>query len=117
MNIAIITGGACVDACVFDSMDTAREFLEAGVWPGADDVTELPEGYGIGDSYDAATREWSKAPAPAEPEPAPSEPTIEERLASAEAENRRQAAVIEAQTQSMSMLEDCIVEMAGVVYA
>lgn len=57
------------------------------VWPGADMVLELPDGYGIGDSYDAATGEWTKAPAP-EPEPPVDppvpQPTIEERVTALE---------------------------------
>ena len=120
MNIAIISSGKVTDACVFDDFSTAQDFLSMGVWPGAEMVLELPDGYGIGDSYDAATGEWTKAP---EPEPEPPidppepEPTVEERLAAAEDKNRVLEAKVKAQNESITMLEDCIVEMAGVVYA
>ena len=87
MDIAIIGGGKVTDACVFDDFATAQDFLGMGVWPGAEMVLELPDGYGIGDSYDAATGEWTKAPEP-EPEPPidPPEPTpaLEERVAALE---------------------------------
>ena len=87
MNIAIISGGKVTDACLFDDLATAQDFLGMGVWPGAEIVLELPDGYGIGDSYDAAKGEWTKAPEP-EPEPPidPPEPTpaLEERVAALE---------------------------------
>ena len=87
MNVAIISGGKVTDACVFDDLATAQDFLGMGVWPGAEIVLELPDGYGIGDSYDAATGEWTKAPAP-EPEspvdPPEPEPALEERVAALE---------------------------------
>ena len=90
MNIAIISGGKVTDACLFDDLVTAQDFLDMGVWPGAEMVLELPEDYGIGDSYDAASGTWTKAPAP-EPEPPvdppePPEPTpeLEERVAALE---------------------------------
>lgn len=120
MNVGIIKSGTVVNAAVFDSFDDAQAFFEAGVWPDAECVLELPEGYGIGDSYDAQTGEWTKAPAPEPPEPEPEpEPglTLEERLEATEAENKQLKAQVKAQSQSLLMLEDCLVEMAGVVYA
>lgn len=88
MNIAIISGGKVTDACLFDDLATAQDFLGMGVWPGAEMVLELPEGYGIGDSYDAASGAWTKAPAPEPPvdPPMPPEPTtaLEERVAALE---------------------------------
>lgn len=114
MNVGIIKGGTVVNAAVFDSFDDAQAFFEAGVWPDAEAIVELPDGYGIGDSYDAQTGEWTKAPAPEPPEP---EPTLEERLEATEEENRQLKAQVKAQSQSLLMLEDCLVEMAGVVYA
>jgi hypothetical protein len=72
MNIGIIKDTLCIDAAVFETIETAQRFLADGVWTDADDVRELPEGYGIGDSFiDGA---WVKAP---EPEPGP-EPSPEE---------------------------------------
>lgn len=120
MNVAIITDGVVENSCVFDDILTAQEFLTANVWPGAEVVIELPESYGIGDSYNAQTGEWTKAPAPEEPEepePPEPEPTLEERLEATEEENRQLKAQVKAQSQSLLMLEDCLVEMAGVVYA
>ena len=53
-----------------------------------------------------------------EPEPAPEpEPTVEERVNALEAENKELRAKLAAAVESGTMLEDCIVEMAGVVYA
>ena len=86
MNIAIISGGKVTDACLFDDLATAQSFLTAGVWPGAEMVLELPDGYGIGDSYDAALGTWTKAPEPEPEPPMPPEPTtaLEERVAALE---------------------------------
>ena len=85
MNIAIIKDNLCVNIALFDSLTTAQTFLTAGVWPDADAVVELPDGYGIGDMYDGTT--WTKAPEPEpeEPEPGP-EPTatLEERVTAIE---------------------------------
>jgi len=61
MNIAIIKDGICKDSATFGNIETAKAFLERGVWD-ADSVVELPKGYGIGDSFDGAT--WTKAESP-----------------------------------------------------
>jgi len=80
MNIAIIQDGACVNVAVFESLSTAQLFLQDGVWQGAEDVAELPEGYGIGDFYDGST--WEKAPVLAPPEPPnPPKPPVSENRA------------------------------------
>ena len=50
MNIAVIKDGVCVNVCVFQDLKTAQSFLKANVWPGASEVLEAPDGYGIGDS-------------------------------------------------------------------
>lgn len=85
MNIAIIKDGTCINIALFDSLETAQSFLTAGAFE-ADSVVELPNGYGIGDSYDGTT--WTKAPEPVEPEPEPEpvepEVTLEERVAAIE---------------------------------
>lgn len=79
MNIAIIKDGTCINIALFDTLETAQSFLTAGVYD-ADAVVELPDGYGIGDSYDGSA--WAKAPEP-EPEPEPTA-TLEERVTAIE---------------------------------
>jgi len=71
MNIGIIKQTLCVDAAVFEDISTAQAFLERGVWD-ADEVHELPPGFGIGDSYTGG--EWVKAPVPEPPDPPEPEP-------------------------------------------
>ena len=51
-----------------------------------------------------------------EPEPEP-EPTTEERVAALEAENKTLKAQVSAQSEQMDFYEECIAEMATVVYA
>ena len=53
---------------------------------------------------------------PVEPEPDP-EPTTEERVAALEDENAMLKAQITAQSDQMDFYEDCIAEMASIVYA
>lgn len=79
MNIAIIKDNLCINIALFDSLETAQSFLTAGVYD-ADAVVELPDGYGIGDSYDGSA--WTKAPEP-EPEPEPTA-TLEARVTAIE---------------------------------
>lgn len=60
---------------------------------------------------------WTPLPIP-EPEPEPEpEPTPEERIAALEAENKTLKAQVSAQSDQMDFYEDCIAEMATVVYA
>lgn len=81
-------------------------------------LVEAPEDIIFGDHYEASTATWIRdsflrdEPAPPDPEPTP-----EERLAALERENKTLTAQLEAMIQSNQMLEDCLVEMAGVVYA
>jgi len=51
MNIAVLKQERIIDCLVFDSLDTAQLFLQQGIFNNADDVKELPEGFGIGDKY------------------------------------------------------------------
>ena len=84
MNIAVITKKICTDVAAFADLQTAELFLEQGAWPEADTVTELPDGYGIGDGYDKG--KWKSnprpepPPTPEPPEPDPDEITAEEAL-------------------------------------
>lgn len=47
----------------------------------------------------------------------PSDPTLDERVTSLENENKILTAQIQAQSESTDFLEDCLVEMANIVYA
>ena len=115
MNIAIIKDGKCVNIALFDGLETAQSFLAAGVYD-ADSVVELPDGYGIGDSY--ADGAWTKAPSeqPEPVEPVEPTPTLGERLTAAEKQNKLLSAQIKAQSERTEFLEDCIAEMATLVY-
>jgi len=84
MIVAVIKDNVCVNTVVFEDLKTAQEFLDGGVWPEADSVEELPDGYGIGDKI--IDGEWVKdeleiiEPEP-EPEPEPNlEPTAKDIL-------------------------------------
>ena len=60
---------------------------------------------------------WTAGTIP-EPEPEPElEPTTEERVAALEAENKLLKEQVSAQSDQMDFYEDCIAEMATVVYA
>ena len=117
MNIAVIKDGVCVNVCVFQDLKTAQSFLKANVWPGASEVLEAPDGYGIGDSY--ADGAWTKAPSeqPEPVEPVEPTPTLGERLTAAESKNKLLSAQVQAQSERVEFLEDCIAEMAMQVYA
>lgn len=52
-----------------------------------------------------------------EPEPEPEQPSDSERLAALEEENTLLKAQVSAQSDQMDFYEDCIAEMAAVVYA
>jgi len=62
MDVGVLKTGLCVDAAVFNDLTAAQQFLAGGVWPEADDVQELPCGYGIGDSFTDGA--WVKAEQP-----------------------------------------------------
>ena len=51
------------------------------------------------------------------PEPVEPEPTTEERVTALESENAMLKAQVSAQSDQMDFYEDCIAEMAAVVYA
>ena len=60
---------------------------------------------------------WTPLPIP-EPEPEPDpQPTTEERVAALEAENKLLKEQVSAQADQAEFYEDCIAEMATVVYA
>ena len=74
MNIAVLKEGLVINSVVFDDVEKAEEFLNLGIWPEADAVMELPEGFGIGDSY--INDEWINQEQP-EPEPGEFEPSTD----------------------------------------
>lgn len=53
----------------------------------------------------------------APPTPEPPSPTTDERVAALESENAMLKAQVNAQSDQMDFYEDCIAEMAAVVYA
>lgn len=81
MNIAILKNSEVIDTAIFNDLATAREFLTQGIWPGADEVAELPAGFGVGDFYEDG--EWQKKE-PDPIDPVPQAPTPEERLTAIE---------------------------------
>ena len=131
MKVFHIVGGWC-------HLDATSQFPRAastvGRFPPSDLFVEAPdhgfEGWGYdpeqeGDArflqpeppegwlYDAGTGTFYP-----EGDIAPSQqPTDAQRLAALEAENKELRAKLAAAVESGAMLEDCIVEMAGVVYA
>ena len=58
VTLAILREGEVIDVAEFQDMNTAEKFLQEGVWPQADAVAILPEGFGLLDAYDKG--EWSK---------------------------------------------------------
>ena len=51
------------------------------------------------------------------PEPTDPAPTVEDRMAALEAENKLLTAQVAAQSDQLDFYEDCIAEMASIVYA
>ena len=91
---------------------TEAEASAVGSWAPANEDTVIGDTYVNGEWQQTGNREPTEPPEP----PAP-RPTTEERLAALERENKTLQAQLEASIQSNQMLEDCLVEMAGVVYA
>ena len=91
---------------------TEAEASAVGSWVPATDDTFVGDTYVNGEWHQTGNREPTEPPEP----PAP-QPTTEERLAELEQQNKILQAQLEASIQSNQMLEDCLVEMAGVVYA
>ena len=69
--------------------------------------------FGAVPSYDGASISEAYEPPPA-PDPGP---TTEDRVAALEAENKALKAQVSAQSEQMDFYEECIAEMASVVYA
>ena len=72
----------------------------------ADEIGALP-------GYDGAAIGGAYTPPPPEPEP----PTTDERLEKLEAENKLLREQVSAQADQAEFYEECIAEMAAIVYA
>ena len=94
MNYLLIENGVVVNIIICEDDETAALF---GAVPSY-------EGAAIGGAYD---------PPPPEPEP----PTTDERLEKLESENKLLREQVSAQADQAEFYEDCIAEMAAVVYA
>lgn len=91
---------------------TEAEASAVGSWVLATEDTFVGDTYVNGEWQQTGNREPTEPP-----EPPAQQPTTEERLAALEKENKTLQAQLEASIQSNQMLEDCLVETAGVVYA
>ena len=62
MEIAVIKYDICINVAVCGDLSTAEELFALGAFSGADGISPLPGGYGIGDSV--AEGVWTKAVLP-----------------------------------------------------
>lgn len=95
-----------MDYCILDSDNLITNIIVC-----EDDVTAAE--FGAVPSYDGASIGTAYEP-PAPPDPAP---TTEDRVAALESENKTLKAQVSAQSEQMDFYEECIAEMASVVYA
>lgn len=95
-----------MDYCILDSDNLITNIIVC-----VDDTTAAE--FGAVPSYDGARIGAAYEPPPA-PEPAP---TTEDRVAALESENKTLKAQVSAQSEQMEFYEECIAEMASVVYA
>ena len=92
MNYCIVNADGIIEnIIVCESDEVAAQFGAAASYDGAD----------IGEAYN----------------PPPPPPTTEERVAALESENKTLKAQVSAQSEQMDFYEECIAEMATVVYA
>lgn len=88
-----------MDACIVESNIIVNVVvLPDGADPAAFGCKPLPPGKWIGDEYDSAASQ-------------------EKRIAELEEENKTLKAQVSAQSEQMDFYEECIAEMASVVYA
>ena len=88
-----------MDACIVENNIIVNVVvLPDGAGPAAFGCKPLPPGKWIGDEYD-------------------SDATQAQRIAELEAENKTLKAKVSAQSEQMDFYEECIAEMASVVYA
>lgn len=80
-------------------------------------IREIVEGEGgVTASVTPNTESWEAWKASL-PEPTDPAPTVEDRMAALEAENKLLTAQVAAQSDQLDFYEDCIAEMASIVYA
>lgn len=91
---------------------TEAEASAVGSWAPANEDTVVGDTYVNGEWQLTGNREPVEPPEPPTPQP-----TTDERVEVLERENKTLQAQLEAMIQSNQMLEDCLVEMAGIVYA
>lgn len=91
---------------------TEAEASAVGSWVPATEDTFIGDAYINGEWQQTGNREPTEPP-----EPPTLQLTTEERLAALERENEALQSQLAASIQSNQMLEDCLVEMAGAVYA
>lgn len=88
-----------MDACIVESNIIVNVVvLPEGADPAAFGCKPLPHGKWIGDEYDSAASQ-------------------EKRIVELEEENKTLKAQVSAQSEQMDFYEECIAEMASVVYA
>ena len=88
-----------MDACIVENNIIVNVVgLPEGADPAACGCKPLPPGKWIGDEYDSAASQ-------------------EKRIAELEEENKTLKAQVSAQSEQMDFYEECIAEMASVVYA
>lgn len=87
------------------------------ILPGSIDTPNFPFGdITVDDSTPPVVTSWTAGEIPEEPEPEPAA-TISDRVETLETENTLLKAQIKAANEQNSFLEDCIAEMAEIVYA
>lgn len=95
-----------MDYCIVNSENIIENIIVC-----EDEATA--EAFGAVPSYDGAAIGKAYDPPPV-PDPAPN---TEDRVATLEAENKALKAQVSAQSEQMDFYEECIAEMASVVYA
>ena len=88
--------------------------LQNGKYDGMPIVEELPDGDITDYLYIDGQYIHDPLPEPEQPVPAP---TPEERIAELEAENKTLTAQVDALSFQLDFQEECLVEMAGIIYA
>lgn len=94
-NYAIIENGVVNNIIVADA-DFAASIR----------AVEIPDGYGVGDSFDGA--DWHKAIEPEAPPDLPPAPSL--------SESQLLKAQLQAVSERQDFVEDCIAEMAMLIY-